>query len=182
MQGTRGLSFSPSAQFRSLLKFQYSLAELLFSFQVHFLFEDPSGRYVVVAFWPRAKYWSILIITWFIFTSIECTSPGTVKLMVVKGMGVALANYSNYRKLWNQKIISDSVYASRNITKQNNCAFTALISLGIFGVFSKEGQWYGESRNQFSFPPYITLCNAFPNIPQWRCLSNLCMGMAEKED
>ena len=55
VQGTRGLSFSPSAQFRSLLKFQYSLAELLFSFQVHFLFEDPSGRYVVVAFWPRAN-------------------------------------------------------------------------------------------------------------------------------
>ena len=53
VQGTRGLSFSPSAQFRSLLKFQYSLAELLFSIQVHFLFEDPSGRYAVVAFWLR---------------------------------------------------------------------------------------------------------------------------------
>ena len=55
VEGTRGLSFSPNAQFRSLLKFQYSLAELLLSFQVHFLFEDPSGRYAVVAFWLRVK-------------------------------------------------------------------------------------------------------------------------------
>ena len=55
VEGTRGLSFSPNAQFRSLLKFQYSSAELLLSFQVHFLFEDPSGRYAVVAFWLRVK-------------------------------------------------------------------------------------------------------------------------------
>ena len=55
VERTRGLSFSPNAQFRSLLKFQYSSAELLLSFQVHFLFEDPSGRYAVVAFWLRVK-------------------------------------------------------------------------------------------------------------------------------
>ena len=76
VEGTRGLSFSPNAQFRSLLKFQYSLAELLLSFQVHFLFEDPSGWYAVVAFWLRVN---TVVFSLGIFGVFERKGSGTVK-------------------------------------------------------------------------------------------------------
>ena len=147
MERTRGLSFSPNAQFRSLLKFQYSSAELLLSFQVHFLFEDPSGRYAVVAFWLRVNtdHHMIYIYIYRVHESRNCQINGCERngchpgklLQVTESFGI--------------KLISDSVYASRNITKQNNCAFTAFISLGIFGVFQRKGSGTVKAVPSFHF-------------------------------
>ena len=162
MQGTRGLSFSPSAQFRSLLKFQYSLAELLFSFQVHFLFEDPSGRYVVVAFWPRANtdHHMIYIYIYRVHESRNCQINGRER------NGCRPGKLLKLQKALESKIISDSVYASRNITKQNNCAFTAFISLGIFGVFQRKGSGTVKAVPSFHFHlilHYATLFRIYCN-------------------
>ena len=86
--------------------------------------------------------------------------------MVVKGMAVTLANYFKLQKALDLKIISDSVYASRNITKQNNCAFTAFISLGIFGVFQRKGSGTVKAVPSFHFHlilHYATLFRIYRN-------------------